>query len=183
LRVTREPIHIYVIEDGNKVRGVPVNLFVSTSYADGTPAQCEVEISQDLSADAGGVRISRSRHMRTVKTNRYGVARAAALVIADSEKTTAVRRYWDASIDFAARDREGRRGHASESISYYSSDLIRVETNKALYKTGEPVEVSSDRDRQAIESLYRCRATLEGSSLTRISLVNGPTADAARKSL
>ena len=142
LRVTKEPIHIYVIDDGNKVRGAPVSFYVSTSYADGTPAECEVEISQDLSTDVAGVRISRSRRIRSVKTNRYGVARASGLVIADSEeKPIAVRRFWDAELDFAARDRGGRQGHTSESVWYASSGLIRVETNKALYKPGEPIEV------------------------------------------
>jgi hypothetical protein len=142
LRVTREPIHVYVIDDGARVRGEPANLFVSTSYADGTPAECEVEISQDLSSEAGGVRISRLRRLRTVKTNRYGVARCAGLVMGDTaEKPAAVHRFWDAELDFAARDRSGRQGHTSEGVSYTDSNLIRVETDKALYKPGESIEV------------------------------------------
>ena len=142
LRVSREPIHIYVIYDGDKVRGEPINLYVSTSYADGTPAECDVDISQDTSNEAGGVRIRSSRHVRTVKTSRYGLARCGGIVIADIEnKTSAVRRFWDAELDFSARDHAGRRGHTSESVWYASSDLIRVETNKALYKPGEPIEV------------------------------------------
>lgn len=142
LRVTKEPIHVYVIDDGNKVRGEPINLYVSTSYADGTPAECEVDISQDLSHEAAGVRISHSRHLRTVKTNRYGVARCAGIVIGDMEETpSAVRRFWDAELDFSAHDRAGRRGHTSESVWSASTDLIRLETDKALYKPGESIEV------------------------------------------
>jgi hypothetical protein len=142
LRVTREAIHVYVIDDGNKVPGEPVNLFVSTSYADGTPAECEVEISQDLSTEVGGVRIDRSRRIRTVKTNRYGVSRAAGIVIADTEdKSSIARRFRDAELDFAARDHEGRQGHTSQTVWYSDHNRIQVEADKALYKPGEPIEV------------------------------------------
>jgi A-macroglobulin complement component/alpha-2-macroglobulin family protein/MG2 domain-containing protein/carboxypeptidase family protein/macroglobulin-like protein/A-macroglobulin receptor len=139
LRVTREAIHVYVIDDGNEVPGEPVNLFVSSSYADGTPAECEVEISQDLSTEAGGVRIDRSRRIRTVKTNRYGVARAAGIVITGTEeKSSALRRF---ELDFAARDQEGRQGHTSQTVWCCAHNVVRVETNKTLYKPGEPIEV------------------------------------------
>ncbi|HLF85335.1 MAG TPA: MG2 domain-containing protein [Blastocatellia bacterium] len=173
LRVTREPIHVYVIEDGNKVRGVPVNLYVSTSYADGRPAQCEVEISQDLSTEAPGVRISGLRRLKTVKTNNYGVGRAAGLVIADSEKPIAVRRFWDAELDFVARDRDGREGHTSETVWYATSDLIRVETNKALYKPGEPIEVQVTATGRPSNLFIDVAQRWKVVHSQRISLVNG----------
>lgn len=173
LRVTREPIHVYVIEEGNKVRGVPVNLYVSTSYADGTPAQCEVEISQDLSTEAAGVRISGSRRIKTVKTNRYGVGRAAGLVIADSEKPIAVRRFWAAELDFVARDRDGREGHTSETVWYATSDLIRVQTNKALYKPGEPIEVQVTATGRPSNLFIDVAQRWKVVHSQRLSLVNG----------
>ncbi len=146
LRVTREPIHVYVIDDGSKVRGEPIDLFVSTSYGDGTPAECEVEISQDLSTEAGGVRISSSRRIRTVRTNRYGVARATGIVIADVHDKSSSRGFLDASLDFVARDRDGRQGHGSQTIWSTTSGLIRVHTDKALYKPGElaAIEVTAN---------------------------------------
>src|SRR6185369_12071761 len=55
VRVTREPIHVYVISDGAKVRGAPINMFVSTFYADGNPAECYVDISESISPEVDGV--------------------------------------------------------------------------------------------------------------------------------
>jgi len=144
LRVTREPIHVYVIDDGAKVPGVPFDMYVSTSYADGTPAECDVEISQDLSSQVGGVRIDRSRAIKTVRTNRYGVARASGITIAEtSENSSASRRFCDAELDFVARDRVGRQGHTSETVWYGSHDFIRVQTDKALYKPGESIQLET----------------------------------------
>lgn len=142
LRVTREPIHVYVIGDGKRIRGEPIDVYVSTSYADGTPAECEVNISQNFSNDAADVRPDRLRHIRTVKTNRYGVARCARIVIGNTEaKPAVVRRFSDAELDFAASDRDGRRGHTSENVWYDDGNSISVETNKALYKPGESIDV------------------------------------------
>src|SRR4029434_294497 len=46
LRITAEPIHVYLIERGKTGEGLPLQFYVSTFYADGAPAQCEVRISQ-----------------------------------------------------------------------------------------------------------------------------------------
>jgi MG2 domain/Macroglobulin domain MG3/Alpha-2-macroglobulin bait region domain len=149
VRVTKEPIHIYVIDDGYGARND--FLYVSTSYADGTPAECEVDISQDLSHEAAAVRINHLRHLRTVKTNGYGVARVAGLVIAGTEGQSGEVRpsHYNVNgtpirvtdLDLSARDREGRLGHTSRTDQYSTSAAIRVETNKALYKPGESIEV------------------------------------------
>ena len=45
LRVTKEAIHVYVAEGKyRQARGFPLQFFLTTSYADGTPAPCEVAI-------------------------------------------------------------------------------------------------------------------------------------------
>jgi len=174
LRVTRDAIHVYVIDDGNKARGEPLNLFVSTSYADGTPAECDVDISEDLSSEVDGIHINRSRRIRTVKTNRYGVARAAGIVIADTgEKAFAVRRFWDAGLDFVARDHEGKQGHTSETVWSVSSALIRVETNKALYKPGEPIEIQVTANGRASGLFIEVAQHWRVIHSQTISLVNG----------
>jgi len=140
VRVTKEPIHVYVIDDGYRVRNE--YCFVSTSYADGTPAQCDVDVSQELSGESAGVGIIRLRHLRTVKTNRYGVARVVALAISGAENKPAQGSLLNgANLVFSARDGEGRLGHASRTDQYSSTGSIRVETNKALYKAGDPVDI------------------------------------------
>ena len=45
IRITKEPIHVYLIKDeGRDVEGMPLSFVVSTDYADGSPAQCDVEV-------------------------------------------------------------------------------------------------------------------------------------------
>ena len=46
VRITREPIHVYVIrsDDGGPL---PITVYVATSYAEGRPAQTTVELVQD----------------------------------------------------------------------------------------------------------------------------------------
>ena len=44
LRVSRDPIHLYVIEATNSVGQLPLEFYVSASYADGLPAQCDMAI-------------------------------------------------------------------------------------------------------------------------------------------
>jgi hypothetical protein len=50
IRVTREPIHVYVIRNENLYRSnakLPLEFYVSTSYADGAPAPSQVTIGID----------------------------------------------------------------------------------------------------------------------------------------
>ncbi len=45
LRVTRDPIHMYMIQpEYSLLRNLPVEFFVSTSTADGMPAECHVTV-------------------------------------------------------------------------------------------------------------------------------------------
>ena len=47
LRVAKEPIQVYVIGGDNQHANAPFEFYISTFYADGTPAQCEVAISEN----------------------------------------------------------------------------------------------------------------------------------------
>lgn len=135
LRVTKDPIHLYVIEDGLRTRNAPLNFYLSSFYADGAPAECEVEVSQ--MKDLAGERL-----LRKVKTNRYGLARISGIVIAGSEDGSGSRgQDWGAELSFKARDNQGRTGHVTESIWYYGSDQVRIQTNKSIYRPGEAIEV------------------------------------------
>jgi len=45
LRATKEPIHVYLVGSTRNRPGIfPTTLYVSTTYADGSPAECEVEL-------------------------------------------------------------------------------------------------------------------------------------------
>ena len=45
LRVTKNPINVYVSPTPSQSQKMPSTFFVSTFYADGTPAHCKVQLS------------------------------------------------------------------------------------------------------------------------------------------
>ncbi len=140
LRVSKEPIHVYLIEDDMRVPGMPLYFYVSTFYADGNPAECDVEISQTESSEVSSGRKRQGRYLRTVKTNRYGVARVSGLVVTQGHRSP-LRGGDDIELSLTARDRRHRVGHHGERLWFNQADSIYVETDKALYRPGEPIEV------------------------------------------
>jgi hypothetical protein len=145
LRLTREPIHIYVTQ-GNyrQAAGLPLAFYISTSYADGTPASCEVKVAHT------SARRESERAPRIVKTNAYGVAKVVGSRLSEEEVSD-----HQISISFEAHDREGRAGTHAESIWLYSDSdapVIRVETDKTIYRAGEAItaRISSDKENAKI---------------------------------
>jgi len=139
LRVTRDPIHIYLIRSG--ALDYPHEFYLSTDYADGTPAQCDVQIkwaptessnTGDESSKAGETLLTR------VRTNRYGVAKVTGLNTPEAEESGEFQFVLD------AKDDKGSAGHQTEIVWSNDSErklAIRVSTNKTLYQQGEPIGV------------------------------------------
>lgn len=139
LRVTKDPIHVYVIESsGSQSNGLPLEFYVSTDYADGSPVQCDVEINWvDGHQPSKNAALSApvEQPLRRIHTNRYGVAKVSGLTIPSAGDSN------DFSLSFRARDHKGEVGHHTESMWYSDRSGIRIETDKTLYKPGEPIEV------------------------------------------
>jgi uncharacterized protein YfaS (alpha-2-macroglobulin family) len=137
LRITKDPIHVYLIERGKTSEGLPLQFYVSTFYADGAPAECEVRIGRVIDDEDDDDKKSRQddteRALVTVKTNRYGVAKIVSL------EAGKIKGADDLRLKLTARDNEGRFGHSVHDYWNYSSSAIRVETDKALYRVGEPI--------------------------------------------
>lgn len=136
LRITRDPIHIYVIHGGNSP--YLSDLYISTDYADGTPAQCEVQIKWTSSLSSNkrdATSIVKERVLRRVRTNRYGVAKVSDLGAPDDDDSSEI------DLVFDARDGKGLSGHQTERVWSFEQAHIRVATNKNLYQEGEPIEV------------------------------------------
>jgi hypothetical protein len=148
LRVTKEAIHIYVIgENYEQSSRLPLEFYVSTFYADGTPARCECLIIKGTSDDAGS-KISKGggRRVATFTTNAYGLAK---LSISKPPWSKDKERVY---LRFSAQDAEGRVGHRNEEFYYNDKPAIRVHTNKSLYRRGEPLVVniiSSEKNLEA----------------------------------
>jgi hypothetical protein len=128
LRVTKEPIHVYVTSDG-QAANAPLAFYITTFYADGTPAACDVAIHEAIetekSADKTGPLLI------TTRTNRYGVAKVSGLTVAHTEEP---------ALHLIARDRNGAVGHRTENFDYTRDGELRIETDRSLYHTGQPVQ-------------------------------------------
>lgn len=130
LRVTKEPIHIYVIQNyhfWNHNRTLPLNFYVSTFYADGSPARCKVDLKLDTSS-------LDSKSVATLRTNRYGLAKVAPLRLPGE-----FRELGNVDLIVSAVDANGRKGTKAENISLTDDPEIQVETDKAIYRPGEPI--------------------------------------------
>ncbi|HSP62201.1 MAG TPA: alpha-2-macroglobulin family protein, partial [Pyrinomonadaceae bacterium] len=113
--------------------------YVSTSYADGTPASAEVTISrvwerQDSRSDLA---------LRTIGTNKYGIAKVSGLIPPKDQDGDDR----EVSLMFRARDGQGARGEHTETLSFDDKPVIRVETDKSLYRDGDPIraEISASQ--------------------------------------
>jgi hypothetical protein len=154
LRLTKEPIHVYVNEGRfNQTQGMPLAFYVSTFYADGTPAQCEVSVSEVGEArttlvDGRAEEVKDpDRPLFKVRTNRYGVAKASGPAVRAGDGRS------NLPLRYVARDRAGRTGSEKEDFwlrSHYSEGWrseLRVETDRTLYRAGEPVQVRLSSNR------------------------------------
>lgn len=145
LRLTKEPIHIYVNEGRYlQAKGLPLAFYLSTSYADGTPAVCDVTVYEEgesgteYGADGRRHEVrAADRALVRARTNRYGVAKVAGPTVAQQEERSNI------PLRFVARDREGRVGRLSEDLwlGGGSTPELRIETDKTIYRAGEPVSV------------------------------------------
>jgi hypothetical protein len=138
LRVTKDVIHIYIVNRGRQARNFPLEFYVSTSYADGTPASCDVAVSRAWDDDEARPEIA----LRTFKTDRNGLAKITGLMLpklgVDDE---------DPSLMFRARDNRGGTGTHSESFGLDKEHIFRIATEKSLYRDGEPIraEIASNQ--------------------------------------
>ena len=132
LRVTKDPIHVYLNTTPQRNPKLPPTIFVSTFYADGRPARCRLRLSLSDSDEPK----SPNKLLRTAETNKYGLAKVSELNIPEDDNRD--------SLLVEARDAKGLQGNESDSIYDADEDwgTVRVETSHAVYKGGDPVEVT-----------------------------------------
>jgi A-macroglobulin complement component/alpha-2-macroglobulin family protein/MG2 domain-containing protein/carboxypeptidase family protein/A-macroglobulin receptor/macroglobulin-like protein len=138
LRITKDAIHIYVISRARQAPDFPIEFYISAAYADGTPATCEVAVSRVW--DEGEARPEVP--LRTIKTDRYGLAKLAGVVLpkdAYDDKNL--------SLMFRARDNRGGSGKHTESWDFSRDAVVRISTDKPLYRDGEAIraEITSNQ--------------------------------------
>ncbi len=130
IRVTREPIHVYLIgETDNLNPELPINAYVSTFYADGTAAECDVDIKASVEDE------DEFKAVGSVRTNSFGAGRISMRrpKIGDADD--------DLDLRLTAKDKQGRRGTFVGPISFDEDPRIQIATDRAIYKPGETMTV------------------------------------------
>jgi hypothetical protein len=144
VRVTKYPIHVYYVALDSSRRGLPDEFFVSTSYADGSPAQCDVEV-RTVVPDGSGERV-----LATAHTSRYGVARVR------NPKPAFLNEGKELPLILVARDHKGAMGVTKDNLwPERDQHSLRVVTNKTILAPEEPIEaeIHSDSDGETVVEL------------------------------
>lgn len=142
-RISKEAIHVYFLggyEDRHP--GLPVKGYVSTFYADGAPARCDVEI-KGREEDTG----NKFKTLQKLKTNSFGAGRVEFKRPKFEDE--------DEELEFriAAKDAKGAKGtfgneDREEEIEFDDDDALQIETEKAIYKPGEAIKIDIASNRQ-----------------------------------
>ncbi|HEY0762671.1 MAG TPA: MG2 domain-containing protein [Pyrinomonadaceae bacterium] len=139
LRLTKEPIHVYLISNNDRNRSLPLRFYVSTSYADGTPVRCKVDITvSNLTTQSyHKKREVITRPLLTLRTNRYGVAKISGIRLPrEFEQDEEV------SLEVSATDSSNRTGTHTQDLDFDESYMTFIETGKTIYRAGEPIKAS-----------------------------------------
>jgi len=135
LRLTKDAIHVYAIERNTRQTGdFPLEFYISTSYADGAPASCDITISQVWERNDSRAELA----LRTIRTNKYGLAKVASLTPPKDPDDEAS----EVSLMLRARDGKGATGKHTETLSLEEKPVIRIETDKSLYRDGDPIRAN-----------------------------------------
>jgi len=127
VRLTKEPVHIYLNAIGTSER--EGEYMLSTSYADGTPASCKVTLDW-MDAESHATRAM------AVTTNRYGLAKVTLRYPASAGGDDPKR----PQIRITARDREGKISHFDDSLWVSARGDIWISIEHALLAPGQAIE-------------------------------------------
>lgn len=124
IRLTKEPIHIYLMRYANQNPHLPLIAYVSTFYADGKVAVCNVEVKDRYSV------------LRRIKTNSLGAGRLEFEIPTDSVRG---QRF---PIQIRAVDRSGGTGTFEEDFYLTDEDVLQMKTPQAIIQPGQVIPVS-----------------------------------------
>jgi len=181
IRITAQPIHLYVLESATAHRNQPSTFYVTSSYADGTPVSARGKIfaaqpTNDENSQ-NGFDLSRRRQIGTFRTNRFGIGRVEVSPFVEEDLRIPTwyphRRSYHYGYDEAsteepteriawlvveALDSKGLSGQYDQQLSVATNDeFLRVETDHTLYHPGDSIQVtlnSNSKNRDAVLSVW-----------------------------
>jgi A-macroglobulin TED domain/Alpha-2-macroglobulin family/Carboxypeptidase regulatory-like domain/MG2 domain/A-macroglobulin receptor binding domain/Macroglobulin domain MG3 len=192
IRLSEQPIQLYVISgDSWSTADEQPSLYVTSSYADGTPASVGATLYFAEPNNAGEFEKApwqggRSKAL-TFRTNRFGVGKVTLPRIRD--RFLVIPRYTyryyysyshendrdrNALLLLEARDNKGRQGRTSEQWTLAPErTYLRVNTTQVLYQPGDalPITIESNSPVREVIVDVSTPAGLVGSRVVR--LVNG----------
>lgn len=135
LRISKEPIHVYVVRSENDYQHpkVPVSFYVKTFSADGDPLECDVSVEGKYDDETDLKLIATSR------SNRFGAAKFEFAVPPRQDDVY----YDDLELKITARHLSGSIG--TETLEFDVDEdepQIHVLTDKTIYKKGDPLKIS-----------------------------------------
>jgi hypothetical protein len=192
IRLSEQPIQVYVIGgDSWSAANKQSSLYVTSSYADGTPASVSgtlffAEPNNASEFEKTPWQGGRSKAL-TFHTNRFGVGKITLPRIRDRFLVTPRNpyryyfsyshqndRYRNALLLFEARDNKGRQGRTSQEWTIAPERAyLRVNTNQVLYRPGDalPITIESNSPARDVIVDISTPAGLVTSRVVR--LVNG----------
>lgn len=143
IRISRDPIHLYVMSAAGAVAvGLRPVFYISSSFVDGTPAGADVLVklyAQDPS-DAASSKPAQAFATAQVRTNRYGIARVRFSEPLRKEKNDEGKSADRIYMTLEAKASDGRTGRHLESYSLQEEPALRITPLKAILKPGDPIE-------------------------------------------
>jgi hypothetical protein len=197
IRISNQPIHLYVIESGGVYRNQPFSIYITSSYADGAPASVMGKIfaGQPTTDESfrNGFDLSRPRQIGTFRTNRFGIGRVELPALLEGDlripnwyphQLDYFYGYNDGSADeptergarllFEAVDSKGLSGRHDQELSISTNDeLLRVQTDHTLYHPGDSIQVTLSsrwKEKDAVLNVWGARGLL---SSQPVLLVHG----------
>ena len=143
LRVTVQPIHLYVAAATYEPSGEPRDLYITSAYADGMPAPISGRV-RPVGGEVGNP-------LAQFRTNEYGLARVRLPHI--PEASVMVRGgncYYSSSqervipLTIDGEDANGLRGTFDDQLPLQAAqnEFTEVTADRTLYRSGEPIQLS-----------------------------------------
>ncbi len=163
VRLTKEAIHAYLIgETYNISRRLSPKFYVSTFYADGTPASCDVTIRQNRESNQNEKPIPGKVLLKS-RTSRTGAAKITVPLTFLGEDED------DFDFVITARDKNGRNGATTGDFNFDDNPAVQVTTDKTIYRAGDSVKVeirSSESNGMLFVDVVRNGETIRAERVT-----------------
>lgn len=148
VRITHEPIHMYVRQVFSPMGGPLAEIYITASYADGTPASVDIAIAalkprEDVGFNEDEKHPLQAVPLEAVRTNGYGLVKVSGLAIPkECRLAIANIKGESAYLRLTARDGKGESGTESDYLNFDdSTPYLLLLAEKTLYREGDDIHL------------------------------------------